>query len=102
VVDPSIKYFMDGNTKGEDYSGPRDFDSLKSFVTENLEMKCDINDPTNCSEKEVGYIEKMKKADSADRVKQIARLERMAGDSMKADLKAWLQQRLHILRSLEA
>jgi len=38
---------------------------------------------------------------SEDRVKQIKRLETMAGDSMKAELKNWLRQRLHILRMLE-
>lgn len=100
--DPTIKYFMDGDSKGEDYQGGRDFDSLKSFVEETLEVKCDVKSPTECSEKEKAYIEKMKAKSKDDRVKQIARLEGMAGESMKADLKAWLRQRLHILRSLEA
>ena len=99
---PTIKYFVDGDDKGEDYKGGRDFESLKTFVEENLQVKCDVANPTECSEKEVGYIEKMKAKSSEDRVKQIKRLEGMAGDSMKKELKAWLQQRLHILRALEA
>ena len=98
---PTIKYFLDGDTKGEDYQGGRDFDSLKKFVEETLEVKCDVKDPAECSDKEKAYIEKMKAKSKDDRVKQINRLEGMAGDSMKADLKAWLNQRLHILRSME-
>jgi protein disulfide-isomerase A6 len=98
---PTIKYFLDGDTKGEDYQGGRDFDSLKKFVEETLEVKCDVNDPTECSDKEKAYIEKMKAKSKGDRVKQITRLEGMAGESMKAELKAWLNQRLHILRSLD-
>mmetsp|Transcript_4020 Transcript_4020/g.6325 ORF Transcript_4020/g.6325 Transcript_4020/m.6325 type:complete len:141 (+) Transcript_4020:217-639(+) len=99
---PTIKYFYDGDSKGEDYQGGRDFDSLKDFVVENLEAKCDVKDGKDCSDKEKAYIEKMKGKTSDDRVKQITRLEKMAGESMKAELKAWLRQRLHILRTLEA
>ena len=100
-ADPTIKYFLDGDKTGQDYQGGRDYDSLRKFVDETLEVKCDVNNPTECSEKEKAYIEKMKAKPSADRVKQITRLEGMAGDSMKADLKTWLRQRLHILRMLE-
>lgn len=67
-----------------------------------MEVKCDVKDPKECSDKEKAYIEKMSAKSSDDRVKQIERLQKMAGDSMKADLKAWLRQRLHILQSLEA
>lgn len=88
--------------KGQDYSGGRDYDSLKKFVEENLEVKCDIKDPSECTEKEQKYITKMQAKTSAERVAQIERLQKMSGDKMKADLKQWLHQRLHILRSLEA
>lgn len=96
---PTIKYFVDGDTKGQDYQGGRDFDSLKSFVEETLEVKCDIEDPKDCTEKEKEFIEKMKSKSAEDRLKQKKRLEKMAGDSMKKELKAWLKQRLNILRS---
>lgn len=99
---PSIKYFVDGDTKGQDYSGGRDFDSLKSFVEETLEVKCNVKDPSECSDKEKGYITKMQAKASSDRMAQIQRLEKMAASSMKAELKQWLHQRLHILRGLEA
>jgi len=98
---PTIKYFLDGDAEGQDYQGGRDFESLKAFVEDKLEVKCSIIDQELCTDKEKAYIEKMKSKPSDERVKQITRLEKMAGDSMKADLKTWLHQRLHILRMLE-
>lgn len=98
---PTIKYFMGDAKDGEDYRGGRDFDSLKEFVEETLEVKCKVDDPVECTEKERAYIEKMKSKPSEDRVKQIERLDKMSGDSMKKELKNWLRQRLHILRALE-
>jgi protein disulfide-isomerase A6 len=99
---PTIKYFMGDSNSGEDYRGGRDFDSLKGFVEETLEVKCQVDDPNECTDKEKAYIEKMKAKPSEDRVKQIERLQKMSGDSMKKELKNWLRQRLHILRALES
>lgn len=98
---PTIKYFHDGDSEGKDYQGGRDFDSLKEFVEKELEIKCDVKDGSGCTDKEKSYIEKMIAKGSDDRVKQIKRLEGMSGVSMKAELKTWLRQRLHILRILE-
>jgi len=98
---PTIKYFVDGDEKGEDYQGGRDFDSLNEFVKNTLEVKCSLTDQDLCTDKEKAYIEKMKSKPSEDRVKQIERLEKMAKESMKTELKVWLRQRLHILRMLE-
>ena len=99
---PTIKYFVDGDTAGEDYPGGRDFESLKQFVEEKLEVKCDVNDPKDCSEKEKGYIEKMKSKPAEERKKQLDRLSGMQGESMKAELKRWLNQRVNVLKGLEA
>lgn len=98
---PTIKYFVDGDEKGEDYQGGRDFDSLNEFVKDTLEVKCSLTDQDLCTDKEKAYIEKMKSKPSEDRVKQIERLEKMAKESMKKELKDWLKKRLHILRMLE-
>ena len=102
LADPTIKYFVDGDEKGKDYQGGRDFESLKAFTEQTLEVKCDIKKPVDCTDKEKAYIEKMTSKSSEDRSKQIERLEKMSGESMKAELKVWLRQRLHILKSLEA
>jgi len=98
---PTIKYFVDGDmTEGEDYSGGRDYDSLKKFVEEKLEVKCDINDPAGCTDKEKAYIEKMKAKPADERKAQLVRLETMKGGKMKPELKTWLVQRLRILTAL--
>jgi ABC-type uncharacterized transport system ATPase subunit len=56
----------------------------------------------NCNEKEKSYIEKMKQKSQEDIKKQLGRLEGMKGESMKAELKRWLNQRLAILKELSA
>jgi hypothetical protein len=98
---PTLKVFTDGNTKGQDYQGARDFDSLKKFVSDNLEAKCSVVSKEGCTDQEKSYMTKMAAKGSAERVKQLERLQKMAGESMKADLKLWLRQRMHILKSLE-
>eukprot|EP01062_Namystynia_karyoxenos_P009955 TRINITY_DN1351_c0_g3_i1.p1 TRINITY_DN1351_c0_g3~~TRINITY_DN1351_c0_g3_i1.p1 ORF type:complete len:224 (+),score=124.23 TRINITY_DN1351_c0_g3_i1:89-673(+) len=97
---PTIKYYKDGDTKGADYNGGREFDALLKFTKESLERPCDVNDPKECTDKEKEFIEKMK-AKGADEIKkQLARLEGMAGKSMKADLKQWWAQRVNVLKQL--
>jgi len=44
----------------------------------------------------------MKDKSSEDRKKQLDRLSGMQGESMKAELKRWLNQRVAILKSLGA
>jgi hypothetical protein len=56
----------------------------------------------NCNEKEKSYIEKMKQKSQEDIKRQLGRLEGMKGESMKAELKRWLNQRLAILKELSA
>jgi len=97
---PTIKYFKDGDQEGEDYSGGRDFGSLKKFVEEELEISCDIASPEACTEKEVKFLEKMKAKTAGDVQKQLDRLKGMLGKSMKAELKAWVSQRVNILQQL--
>lgn len=99
---PTIKYFSDGDADGQDYQGGRDFDSLKQFVDENLEAKCNVEDLSECSEKEKTYIVKMKMKSEEDVKKQLDRLTGMQGESMKAELKRWLNQRVAILKSLSS
>ena len=100
---PTIKYFKDGDVwTGEDYQGGRDYDSLKQFVSETLEVKCDVNAPDECSDKEKAYIEKMKAKTAEERLKQLQRLETMKDGKMKPELKQWLVQRMRILKGLGA
>lgn len=98
---PTIKYFKDGDSSGEDYQGGRDFDSLKKFVEDELEVKCSVEDPSECSDKEKAYIEKMKAKSAEERAAQLSRLDGMSGGKMKAELKRWLGQRIRILKQLD-
>jgi protein disulfide-isomerase A6 len=98
---PTIKYFTpETDEKGDAYNGGRDFDALKSHVTENLEVKCDVEAPDGCSEKETKYIEKMKAKGADDIKKQLDRLEGMKGSKMAKEQKTWMFQRLNILTQL--
>jgi len=65
-------------------------------------LKCQIADESTCSEKEVKFITLMKGKTKEDWDKQVARLTKMAGGDMKAELKQWLWQRLRILKQLLA
>lgn len=98
---PTIKYFTpETDAKGDSYNGGRSLDDLKKFVEENLERKCDVKEPDSCSEKEQKFIEKMKSKDAAALTKELGRLEGMKNKSMKAEQKAFLFQRIHILTQL--
>lgn len=102
---PTIKYFKDGDTEeGEDYQMGRDFDTLKSFVEENLLVKCLVTDPigSGCNEKEVGYIDKMRGKSEDERTKQLTRLEGMKDQTMAPSNKKWLMQRLGVLKQFAA
>ena len=98
---PTIKYFTAETPEtGSDYSGGRDFDSLKSWVSENLEVKCLLADTTGCSEKETEFMAKWKEKPKADATAQLERLSKMASGSMAPDLKKWLSQRMSILKQI--
>lgn len=106
---PTLKYFKDGSTDGEDYQGGRSLDELEKFVEEELDKKCIVGtdeemkkEASNCSEKEQGYATKMRAKQRSERKVQIERLNNMKDGSMKPELKSWIFQRLHILNSLEA
>jgi len=100
---PTIKYWKSGESpdKGSDYSGGRDFESLKKFVSDELEVKCLLSDTSGCSEKEVEFLGKWKAKAKADVTAQFERLEKMMGSKMTPDLKKWLVQRINILKQLK-
>lgn len=98
---PTIKYFTPETAKdGDAYNGGRDFDSLKKFVQDKLEVKCLIDDTKGCSDKEVKFLDSFKSKAKAEIQTQLDRLSKMATGKMKADLKQWLHQRLNILKQL--
>lgn len=99
---PTIKKFMvGGDASGELYQGGRDYDSLKKHVDENMAAMCNVETLDDCTPKEKEYITKMKASTAEMRAKQLSRLDKMKGDIMKSELKAWLMQRLAILKNME-
>jgi len=99
---PTIKYWKDGATEGEDYSGGRDFDSLAKFTKDTLEVQCQVADQEGCTDKEKNFIAKVQPKGQEYFTKQLTRLEGMSKKSMKAELKQWVVQRLNIFKQLVA
>jgi len=100
---PTIKYFTSETAEsGDDYQGGRDFDGLKKFVVDSLEVKCLLEDDTGCSDKEKEFMGKWKAKDKAEATAQLERLTKMSGGTMAPDLKKWVAQRMNILKQLTA
>jgi len=59
---------------------------------------CSVETGAGCSEKEKKFIATFQAKSQADVSKQIERLTKMSAKSMKATLKAWLNQRMAILK----
>jgi len=98
---PTIKYFTsETGPKGESYSGGRSFDDLKTFVSDELEVKCLLDNPDGCSTKEKEFMDKWQAKSAEEVTAQKERLQGMSGGSMKPELKKWLHQRLNILKQL--
>ena len=103
---PTIKYWTDGAGKedAKPYQGGRDLDALRKHVEDNMLPKCDAKDPegSGCDDQEIAYVAKMIAKGGEAVEKELARLEGMQGSAMKADKKAWLAKRVHILKGLAA
>jgi len=98
---PTIKYYKDGDKEGQSYNGGRTIDAMKTFTADTLEVKCQVSDPSGCSDKEKKFIDTMKAKSAEDRKKELTRLSGMKSGSMKPELKQWLVQRQAILKQLE-
>ena len=61
---------------------------------------CSNADKAGCDAKSLAFLEKWTAKPAADQTAQLARLEGMAGGSMKAELKEWLSKRVGILKGL--
>lgn len=74
---------------------------MTEYITEaGSTSLCSVVTGKGCSDKENDYIAKMKPKSEDDLVAQVARLEKMAGTSMKPELEEWRNKRLAILQQL--
>lgn len=72
-------------------------------MAENLAARCLLDDTAACTDKEKGYIDKMKaKGGKTEAAAELARLEGMNSLAMAGELKKWLKQRVAILKQLAA
>lgn len=98
---PTIKYFTDESGRsGYDYSGGRDFDSLNSFVEDELFKECDVKTKEACSEKELKYLGKMHEQGKEKWDTEARRLEGLLSKPSSPDQKAWLSTRHKLLQQL--
>jgi protein disulfide-isomerase A6 len=74
----------------------------QQHIKAKLEVQCDVNTPSVCSEKEQGFIAKVKALAQDAVASQLARLEGMRSGKMTAELRQWLVQRITILKQLAA
>lgn len=98
---PTLKYFTAGSTEAQDYNSGRDFESMKTWVDDNLKVKCNVADGEGCTDKENTYIAKWKGKDSDAIAKEHARLSGMKSSSMKSELRQWWSARIALLAQLQ-
>lgn len=74
---PTIKVFKkDGNPRGEDYNGPREYNGLKKFVEANLAgPECSLEDKEGCSKEERKILEESEKMSTEERREKIKTME---------------------------
>merc|ERR1719383_714291 len=71
---PSLRYFVNGSDKPEDYQGARDYPDLKKFILENIMPQCDVESREGCSHREKEYIVKFEAKTKEERQKELDRL----------------------------
>jgi|EP00670_Eutreptiella_braarudii_P005527 protein disulfide-isomerase A6 len=99
---PTIKYWnSDAGKDGIKYSGGRDFQVLRDFVKDSLEVLCQVSNPDTCTEREQDYITKVQSKTSEERDKELARLQGMVGNKMTPAQKTFLMSRTNILTQLQ-
>lgn len=76
-----------------------DIGYMKDYVMEAAGTSlCSIHTKVGCSEKESNYIDARTAESAESNAAQLTRLENMKAKPMKENLKAWLNQRLAILK----
>merc|ERR1711934_427664 len=63
-------------------------------------VTCDPATEEGCNEREKGFIAKMKDAGAEKLKKELARLKKMSGGSMKPELQAWMMRRINVLTKM--
>lgn len=109
---PTIRYFnKDTGKGGAPYEKKTDkamcdelgdLDMMMDYIEEAAGTSLCALDGTNCDDKSLAYLQKMKVKSKGDIESQLARLRGMEGNSMKQELKDWLKKRIKLLVLLAA
>lgn len=87
---PTIKYFTgDTAADGDKYEGGRDFDSLKTFVEENLGPSCGPSNKDLCSEEQlaaIAEVETMSQEDIEASIKEKTEAVANAEETFKTEV----------------
>ena len=97
---PTLKYFTaETGAEGAPYESARDLDSLKDFVSETLEIKCQVDGAVGtCTVTEAAYVAEME-GQSRDADRALAR-RGDEGLGPKPELKTWIVQRINVLKQM--
>ena len=109
---PTVRYFNQATGYGGAAYTKRTSDPMctelgpgKPYLQEYIETAgttalCSVATSDGCSDRQRTYVEKMKAKGDDEVAKQLARLTKMSGGTMKPELQLWLAQRIGILRQL--
>lgn len=84
---PTIKAFKrDGEPKGEDYNGGRDFESLKQFVDSSLNEgpACSLDNKAECDEASLAILEESERMTKGGRAERISEIEAEIAEKKEA------------------
>jgi len=106
---PTLRYFnTDTGYGGKKYEQKtqkriceemKDAKMVKDWVSEyGLGPSCTLDDLSECTEREVTYIEKCKSKSAEDQSKQLKRLSSMQGKKMSPKASKWISKRIAILK----
>lgn len=90
---PTIKYWLAGDSTGQDYRGGRAFKDLESFTKTTFAKPCNVKTEEGCSAEEKTYLDSMKGKDAgSEKAKKEAALKETIA-SREAGQKKWEQDK---------
>mmetsp|Transcript_6356 Transcript_6356/g.19204 ORF Transcript_6356/g.19204 Transcript_6356/m.19204 type:complete len:210 (-) Transcript_6356:254-883(-) len=98
---PTIKYFTEESGRGGySYSSSRDFETLNSFVEDELHRECNVKTKESCSRKELAYVTKMVDQGQEKWAGEAKRLQGLLDKPTTPEQHDWLLKRHSILEQL--
>jgi len=80
---PTIKYWMAGNRKANDYNGGRSYAELEKFTKKTFKAGCNIETKKDCTDEQKGYVDKYSGMTEEQLTAEIEALVKTAEDEAK-------------------